>query len=80
MPNNIPPKGLLLDYGGTLVEEVRSDARAGNEALLARALLEQGEASRARGELQAARAAFETLGARLELARLEDLLERDGDS
>lgn len=32
-----PPKGLLLDYGGTLVEEVRSDARAGNEALLARA-------------------------------------------
>jgi putative hydrolase of the HAD superfamily len=38
MPNNIPPKGLLLDYGGTLVEEVRSDARAGNEALLARAL------------------------------------------
>jgi putative hydrolase of the HAD superfamily len=32
------PKGLLLDYGGTLVEEVRSDARAGNEALLARAL------------------------------------------
>ena len=38
MPNETPPKGLLLDYGGTLVEEVRSEARAGNEALLARAL------------------------------------------
>ena len=32
------PKGLLLDYGGTLVDEVRSDALAGNEALLARAV------------------------------------------
>lgn len=31
------PKGLLLDYGGTLVEEVGFDPRAGNEALLARA-------------------------------------------
>jgi hypothetical protein len=38
MPHEVAPKGLLLDYGGTLVEEVRSDARAGNEALLARAL------------------------------------------
>jgi putative hydrolase of the HAD superfamily len=32
------PKGLLLDYGGTLVEEVGFDPRAGNEALLARAI------------------------------------------
>ncbi len=32
------PKGLLLDYGGTLVEEVNFDPRAGNEALLARAI------------------------------------------
>jgi hypothetical protein len=32
-----PPKGVLLDYGGTLVEEVEFDARAGNELLLARA-------------------------------------------
>jgi HAD superfamily hydrolase (TIGR01662 family) len=31
------PKGLLLDYGGTLVEEVSVDLRAGNEWLLARA-------------------------------------------
>jgi putative hydrolase of the HAD superfamily len=31
------PKGLLLDYGGTLVEEVEFDPRAGNELLLARA-------------------------------------------
>ena len=28
------PKGILLDYGGTLVEEVGFNARAGNEALL----------------------------------------------
>lgn len=27
MPNELPPKGLLLDYGGTLVEEVRFDPR-----------------------------------------------------
>jgi HAD superfamily hydrolase (TIGR01662 family) len=32
-----PPKGVLLDYGGTLVEEVEFDACAGNELLLARA-------------------------------------------
>ena len=31
------PKGLLLDFGSTLVEEVGFDPRAGNEALLARA-------------------------------------------
>ena len=31
------PKGLLLDYGGTLVEEVSVDMRAGNEWLLAHA-------------------------------------------
>ena len=28
------PKGILLDYGGTLVEEVGFDTGAGNEALL----------------------------------------------
>ena len=31
------PTGLLFDYGGTLVEEVRVDLRAGNEWLLSRA-------------------------------------------
>ena len=31
------PKGILLDYGGTLVEEVGFDARDGQEALLQRA-------------------------------------------
>src|SRR5689334_8695435 len=31
------PKGLLFDYGGTLVEEVHVDLRAGNEWLLSRA-------------------------------------------
>jgi HAD superfamily hydrolase (TIGR01662 family) len=36
--NELPPKGLLLDYGGTLVEEVGFDPRAGNELLLARAI------------------------------------------
>ena len=38
MANKATPKGLLLDYGGTLVEEVSFDPRAGNEALLARAV------------------------------------------
>jgi len=31
------PEGILLDYGGTLVEEVEYDPRAGNELLFARA-------------------------------------------
>ena len=31
------PRGLLFDYGGTLVEEVSVDLRAGNEWLLSRA-------------------------------------------
>jgi len=47
--------------------------RARTRALLARALLEQGERSRAQGELHAARTAFESLGARIELARLAEL-------
>jgi HAD superfamily hydrolase (TIGR01509 family) len=33
----VAPKGILLDYGGTLVEEVGFDPRAGTEALLQRA-------------------------------------------
>jgi putative hydrolase of the HAD superfamily len=36
--NELPPKGLLFDYGGTLVEEAGFDARAGNELLLTRAV------------------------------------------
>jgi putative hydrolase of the HAD superfamily len=32
-----PAKGILFDYGGTLVEEVSTDLRAGNEWLLAHA-------------------------------------------
>jgi putative hydrolase of the HAD superfamily len=36
--NELPPKGLLLDYGGTLVEEVGFDPRAGNKLMLARAI------------------------------------------
>jgi len=44
--------------------------RARTRVLLARALLEQGERSRAQGELQAARTTFESLGARLDLAGL----------
>jgi HAD superfamily hydrolase (TIGR01662 family) len=36
--DELPPKGLLLDYGGTLVEETGFDPRAGNELLLARAV------------------------------------------
>jgi len=44
--------------------------RARTRALLARALLEQGQRNRAQGELQAARTTFESLGARLDLAGL----------
>jgi tetratricopeptide (TPR) repeat protein len=44
--------------------------RARTRALLAKALLEHGERSRAQGELQAARTAFESLGAHLDLAGL----------
>ena len=47
--------------------------RARTRALLARALLEQGERNRARGELQGARTIFESLGARLDLAGLAQL-------
>ncbi|MDP9333989.1 MAG: hypothetical protein M3Q30_11880, partial [Actinomycetota bacterium] len=46
--------------------------RARTRALLARALLQQGDRSRAQGELHAARTAFESLGARLELARIAE--------
>jgi hypothetical protein len=44
--------------------------RARARALLARALHARGERSYAQGELQAARSAFESLGARLDLVRL----------
>jgi len=37
------PRGLLFDYGGTLVEEVGFDTRAGNEMLLTRAANPSGE-------------------------------------
>lgn len=46
--------------------------RARTRVLLARALLQHGETGRAQGELQAARTAFESLGARLELARIAE--------
>ena len=39
------PEGLLIDYGGTLVEEVSADARAGIEALLALASYRADEAT-----------------------------------
>jgi hypothetical protein len=38
------PQGLLFDYGGTLVEEVRVDLQAGNEWLLSRLLVLTGDA------------------------------------
>jgi len=34
----LSPKGILLDYGETLVEEVRVDLRAGNAWLLSQAV------------------------------------------
>ena len=53
--------------------------RARTRVLLARALLEQGEGSQARGEQRAARTAFESLGARLDLARLAEFNTALGD-
>ena len=53
--------------------------RARTRALLAHALLQQGETSRAHGELQAARTAFESLGARLELVHLADFGDAHAD-
>jgi len=47
--------------------------RARTRALLAKALLAQGEQSRAQGELHAARTTFESLGASLDLAGLAQL-------
>jgi len=46
--------------------------RARTRAMLARALFEQGDESRARGEELAARTVFESLGARLDLIRLTE--------
>ena len=46
--------------------------RARTRVLLARALLEQGDEGRARGEERAARTVFESLGARLDLIRLTE--------
>ncbi len=46
--------------------------RARARVLLAHALVRQDETNRAHGELQAARAAFESLGARLDLARIAE--------
>ena len=33
----MPPRGVLFDYGGTLVDEASVDVRAGNGWLLSRA-------------------------------------------
>jgi len=38
MMDELLPKGLLIDYGGTLVEEVSFHPRAGNELMLTRAV------------------------------------------
>jgi hypothetical protein len=47
--------------------------------LLVKALLERSDKSRAQGELHAACAAFESLGARLDLARLAEVHAAVGD-
>ena len=54
--------------------------RARTRMLLARAHLQQGETNRAQGELQTARTAFESLGARLELVRLAEFDAAFADS
>ena len=64
MRNDVLPKGLLLDYGGTLVEEVRFDDRAGNEALLARAVHRPGHISIEQVLARAKRVSVEVAGRR----------------
>jgi len=60
-----------LQRGSDLWSEANAPyERARTRALLARALFDQGDNGRARGEQLAARTAFESLGARPDLARL----------
>jgi tetratricopeptide (TPR) repeat protein len=74
--NAAPPQpgtALLLLARGDIAGAGASIDRAYTRALLARALFEQGERSRAQAELQCARTTFESLGARLDLAGLAPL-------
>ena len=61
------PKGLLFDYGGTLVEEVSVDLRAGNEWLLSRAAFRPAHITMADVLERAARVAREVPGRRDEV-------------
>jgi len=58
------PRGLLFDYGGTLVEEVSVDLRAGNEWLLAQAVYRPPQATLERVLERANRVAREAAGLR----------------
>jgi putative hydrolase of the HAD superfamily len=58
------PKGLLFDYGGTLVEEVSVDRRAGNEWLLAQAAYRPPQATLERVLERAGRVDREAAGLR----------------
>ena len=64
------PRGLLLDYGGTLVEEVDFDTRAGTEALLARAARRPASATLER-VLDRARTVSAEVAARREWSHVE---------
>src|SRR5262245_47753683 len=58
------PRGLLLDYGGTLVDEVGVDSRAGNEWLLSRASYRPGHVGLEDVLARAARVTREVAGRR----------------
>jgi HAD superfamily hydrolase (TIGR01662 family) len=58
------PQGLLLDYGGTLVEDVSVDLRAGNEWLLSRASYRQAHVTVEHVLERASRVATEVAGRR----------------
>ena len=60
----MPPQGLLLDYGGTLVEDVSVDLRAGNEWLLSRASYRQAHVTVEHVLERASRVAKEVAGRR----------------
>ena len=58
------PRGLLLDYGNTLVDELNVDSQAGNEWLLSRASFRPDSVSLEQVVARANRIATEVAGRR----------------
>ena len=67
-----PPSGLLIDFGGTLVEEVAVDVRAGTALMLERAEYRRPELSVEEVFARAERVSAEISGRRDHTAHLWD--------